>query len=213
MRVRDRRIPVRAGGLRGPQALQARLQSPTCNGEVAMSNPIISPAKTGAPRCGALAPAFALPDVTRPADAEPVRLRAWRQRRPVLLALLPAAAGEQRLVWLRALAARRADLDEARAVTLAIVGGDREAVRALGRQADVTFPVLADATGATLAAYLGADATRPSLALVNRYNTLISLLPAGAPNAAPDLDAALRDFAYAEQEDCACTIPAWPVEE
>ena len=178
-----------------------------------MSNPIISPAKTGAPRCGALAPAFALPDVTRPADAEPVRLRAWRQRRPVLLALLPEAAGEQRPVWLRALAARRADLDEARAVTLAIVGGDPAAVRALGRQADVTFPVLADATGATLAAYLGADATRPSLALVNRYNTLISLLPAGAPNAAPDLDAALRDFAYAEQEDCACTIPAWPVEE
>ncbi len=178
-----------------------------------MSNPIIHPAKTGAPRCGALAPAFALPDVAQPADAEPVRLRAWRQRRPVLLALLPVAAGEQRLTWLRALAARRADLDEARAVTLAIVGGGAEAVRALWRQADVAFPLLADATGATLAAYVDADTARPSLALVNRYNTLISLLPAATPNAAPDLDAALRDFAYAEQEDCACTIPAWPVEE
>jgi hypothetical protein len=78
---------------------------------------------------------------------------------------------------------------------------------------DVAFPLLADATGETLAAYLGADATRPTLALVNRYNTLIALLPATTPDAAPDLDAALRDFAYAEQEDCACTIPAWPVEE
>jgi peroxiredoxin len=178
-----------------------------------MTNQTTHPTETAAPRCGALAPAFALPDATRPADAEPVRLRAWRQRRPVLLALLPEAAGEQRIAWLRAIAARRADLDEARAITLTIVGGDREAVRALWRQADVAFALLADATGETLTAYLGANATRPALALVNRYSTLISLLPATTADAAPDLDAALRDFAFAEQEDCACGLPIWPVEE
>lgn len=166
-------------------------------------------------RCGVLAPVFALPDVARPADAPPVRLRAWRQRRPVLLALLPAAAGDQRLAWLRALAARRTDLDYALAVTLAIAEGERAAVADLWRQADSPFPVLADADGATLAAFLGADwATQPpTLALVNRYNVLIATLPAANPTAPPDLDAALREFAYAEQEDCACTIPAWPAEE
>lgn len=179
-----------------------------------MSNSTIhsTPSDVSGPRCGVLAPAFALPDATRPAEAEPVRLRVWRQRQPVLLALLPAGAGEQRVAWLRALAARRADLDYARAVTLAIVGGDREATRALWRQADVAFPLLVDATGETLAAYLGANATRSALALVNRYNVLLALLPADA-SAAPDLDAALTEFAYAEQEDCECTIPAWPPEE
>jgi hypothetical protein len=151
-----------------------------------------------------LAPAFALPDAAGPAEAEPVRLRAWRQRRPVLLALLPAGAGEQRAAWLRAIAARRADLDYAQAITLAIIGGEREQVRALWRQADVAFPLLADAASATLAAYLGADATLP---------VLLALLPAADATAAPDLDAALAEFAYAEQEDCACTIPAWPAEE
>ncbi|HET9111004.1 MAG TPA: redoxin domain-containing protein [Ktedonobacterales bacterium] len=173
-----------------------------------MTNPI----EATTPRCGVLAPAFTLPDVARPADAEPVRLRAWRQRRPVLLALLPADAGERRVAWLRSLAAHRSDLDDAQIITMAIAQGDREAVHALWRQTDTPFPLLVDADGATLSAYLGADLTRPALALVDRYSVLLSVLPASAPDAAPDLDAALRDFAFADQEDCACGLPAWPVE-
>ncbi len=169
--------------------------------------------KAGAPRCGALAPAFALPDVARPAEAAPVRLRAWRQRRAVLLALLPEGAREQRIAWLRTLAARRAELAEAQVVTLAIAGGERAAVADLWRQADTFFPLLADAEGATLAAYLGAGATLPALALVDRYSVLLALLPAANSDAAPDLDAALREFAFAEQSDCACALPAWPAEE
>lgn len=173
------------------------------------------PIQAGAPRCGALAPAFALPDVARPAEAAPVRLRAWRQRRAVLLALLPASSGGQRVAWLRALVARHEELAEAQVVTLAIAiaGGERAAVADLWRQADIPFPLLADAGGATLAAYLGAGASLPTLALVDRYNVLLALLPAASPDAAPDLDAALREFAYAEQQDCACTIPIWPAEE
>lgn len=164
-------------------------------------------------RCGLLAPAFALPDVGRLADAELVRLRAWRQRRPVLLALLPLAASEQRVAWLRALTARRADLDDAQAVTLTIAEGDRATVGALWRRADTPFPLLADADGATLVAYLGADATLPALALVDRYSVLLALLPAATADTAPDLDAALREFAFADQEDCACGLPAWQLEE
>ena len=177
-----------------------------------MTNPQTSPAGRQAPQCGVLAPAFTLPDATRPAEAELVRLRAWRQRRPVLLALLPEPTSAQTVAWLRALADRAADLDYARAVTLAIVGGDREAVRALWRQADVSFPLLADATGETLAAYLGGNLSRPALALVNRYNTLLTVAPATSSDTAPDLDAALSEFAFAEQEDCACGIPEWPAE-
>ncbi|HEX8997470.1 MAG TPA: redoxin domain-containing protein [Ktedonobacterales bacterium] len=163
-----------------------------------------------APRCGVLAPAFALPDVARPADAEPLRLRAWRQRRPVLLAPLPAAAGEQRVAWLRALAERGVALDEAQVVTLAVAGGDRAAARALWSRAGALFPLLSDAEGATLAAYLGSGATRPALAVIDRYSVLLALLPAPDATSGPDLDAALREFAFAEQEDCACGLPAWP---
>lgn len=168
---------------------------------------------TGAPRCGTLAPDFTLPDVARPAEAAPVRLRAWRQRRAVLLALLPEGAGEQRIAWLRALAARREELAEAQVMALAIAGGERAMLANLWRQADAPFPLLADADGATLAAYLGPGATLPALALVDRYSMLLALLPAASSDAAPDLDAALREFAFAEQQDCACTLPAWPAEE
>ena len=171
------------------------------------------PIQTGAARCGVLAPAFALPDVAQPVDAAPVRLRAWRQRRAVLLALLPASSGGQRVAWLRALVARREELAEAQVVTLAIAGGERAAVADLWRQADIPFPLLADAEDATLTAYLGAGVSLPALALVDRYNVLLALLSAASPDVAPDLDAALREFAYAEQQDCACTIPIWPAEE
>lgn len=171
------------------------------------------PVSETALRCGKLAPAFTLSDVARPADAEPIRLRAWRQRRPVALALLPLAAGEQRLIWLRALAARRADLDDAQAVTLAIADGPSADLLALWRQAAVCFPLLCDADGATLASYLGPAATLPALALIDRYNALIALVPASDASAAPNLDAALRDFAFAEQQDCACGLPAWPADE
>jgi len=178
-----------------------------------MTNPTTTPrTEPQVPRCGALAPAFALPDVARPEDAAPVRLRTWRQRRPVLLALLPTAAGDARLAWLRALDARRADLDEAQVVTLAVVEGEREAIHALALQVDTAFPLLADTTGAALAAYLGTGATQPALALVDRYSQLLALLP---PTDAgqPDLDAALCEFAFADQADCACGLPVWPEEE
>ncbi len=168
--------------------------------------------ETTAPRCGVLAPAFTLPDVMRSSDAEPVRLRTWRQRRPVLLALLPQATGVYSVAWLRALADRSDDLDYARAAVVAIVGGDHEAAQALWRQADVSFPILVDSDGATLAAYLGANVTQPALAVINRYNVLLALLPATGAQSAPELDTALREFAFAEQEDCACGLPSWPVD-
>lgn len=163
------------------------------------------------PRCGALAPDFTLPDALRPGGAEPVRLRAWRQRSPALIALLPSAAAEARIAWLRALAARRPDLTDAHVVTLAILAGSHDDAQALLRQVERPYPLLVDADGETMAAYLGATPSTPTLALVDRYSILLALIPP-LPNGGPDLDAALREFAFAEQDDCACGLPAWEAE-
>lgn len=161
--------------------------------------------------CGLLAPDFMLPDVTRKAGAPPARLRAWRQRRPVLLALLPAPRSDQATRWLRALVARRDDLEYAQAVTMAVVRGPVEEARGLLRAADSAFPLLADAVGTTFAAYLGAGAHVPALVAIDRYSALIAVIGATDGASEPDIDAVLREFAYAEQQDCACTLPAWEV--
>jgi hypothetical protein len=124
----------------------------------------------------------------------------------MLLALLPASGSAQNAVWLRALAGRVDDLALYEAVTLA-VAPEAEA-RRLG-EVDVGFPLLADTDGAALAAYLGAGANLPALAVIDRYSSLAALLPAAGPEDAPDLDAALRELSYADQQDCACALPAW----
>lgn len=161
--------------------------------------------------CGLLAPDFMLPDVAREDGAPLARLRVWRQLRPVLLALLPAPRSDQDARWLRALAARRNDLEYAQAVTMVVAHGSIEEARNLLSAAEMSFPLLADTTGETLAAYLGDGAGLPALVAIDRYNALIAVLRATDGASEPDIDAALREFAYAEQQDCACTAPAWEV--
>ena len=159
--------------------------------------------------CGVLAPDFTLRDVARAESAPPVRLRAWRQRKPVLLALLPSRGAAQNAAWLSALAERTHDLALYDTVTLAIAPAP-EARRLLG-EVDAPFPLLADVDGATLAAYLGVGAALPALAVIDRYNSLAALLLASGLDDAPDVDAALRELSYADQQDCECVIPAWEV--
>jgi hypothetical protein len=158
-------------------------------------------------RCGVLAPDFMLRDVARPADAPLMRLRALRQRRPVVVALLPGADSAQSERWLRSLAQPAADLAYYEAVIYALAPED-EALRLLGT-VDAPFPILADVDGLTLAAYLGPDATLPALAIVDRYSRLAAVLRASSVDAAPDLDAAGRELGFADQQDCACTVPVW----
>jgi peroxiredoxin len=159
--------------------------------------------------CGVLAPDFRLADISRPAGAPPVRLRAWRQRKPVALALLPSARPDQNERWLHALAERGDEFAFYEAVTLA-VAPTAEAKRLLGK-VDAPFPLLADEGGSALRAYLGVGAALPALAVIDRYSSLVALLPASSAEDEPDLDAALRELAYADQQDCACTLPAWEV--
>lgn len=156
--------------------------------------------------CGVLAPDFRLRDVARPAESSPVRLRAQRQRRPVVLALLPGEHPARNERWLRALAERADDLTYYEAA-IYVVAAEDEARRLLGA-VDVTFPLLADTDGVTLAAYLGASVA-PALAIVDRYSRLAALLRASDEASTPDLDAAVRELGFADQQDCACTLPAW----
>lgn len=157
--------------------------------------------------CGVLAPDFTLRDVARPAKAPPVRLRALRQRRPVVVALLPGADSAQSERWLRSLAERASDLTYYEAAIYAVAHEDE--ARRLRGEVDVLFPILADESGATLAAYLGGNATLPALAIVDRYSRLAALLRASTAEDAPDLDAAVRELGFADQQDCACAVPVW----
>ena len=157
-------------------------------------------------RCGVLAPDFSLRDVARPDGAAPTRLRALRQRRPAVVALLPGGNAARNERWLRALAERADDLAYYGAAIYAVAGVD-EARRLLGA-VDVSFPILMDEDGAALRAYLGSEASSPALAIVDRYSQLAALLRDSGDDT-PDLDAALRELGYADQQDCACTVPAW----
>lgn len=160
---------------------------------------------------GLLAPDFMLPDVAREDGAPLARLRVWRQRRPVLMALLPTPRSVQAARWLRALATRRDDLEYAQAVTMVVAHGPVGEAHSLLHAGDISFPLLADRSGETLSAYLGDGAGMPALVAIDRYNALIAVLRATDDASGPDIDAALREFAYAEQQDCACTAPAWEV--
>jgi peroxiredoxin len=162
---------------------------------------------TGGARCGVLAPDFSLRDVARPASAALVRLRALRQRRPAVVALLPGGDAARTERWLRALAARGDDLAYYGSAIFAIADADE--ARRLLVAVDVTFPILVDEDGATIRAYLGLGASLPALAVVDRYSQLAALLRASGRDAAPDLDAAVRELGFADQQDCACTVPAW----
>ncbi|HEX9037255.1 MAG TPA: redoxin domain-containing protein [Ktedonobacterales bacterium] len=158
-------------------------------------------------RCGALAPDFALSDIAQPEDAPPVRLRSIRQRSPAVLLLLPSLGAAQNERWLRAVRDRAVDLEYYQAKIFAVAGPE-DARRLLGA-VDVTFPVLADENGNALRAYLGPEATLPALAVIDRYSQLVTVLRAKSPEDTPDLDAVTRELQFADQQDCACTLPAW----
>ena len=74
------------------------------------------PTQFALPRVGESLPAFALADTA----GHVVRLRDFKQRRPVLLAFLRAPGAAASRTWLAALARERARLDELRVAVLVI---------------------------------------------------------------------------------------------
>lgn len=164
------------------------------------------PTQSDLPRVGASLPGFAQAD----AAGNVVRLRDLKQRRPVLLAFLrePGAAASR--TWLAALARERARLDELGVAVLVIAPQPIERLRQLQIELDLPFALLADADGATTAAYLAAgDEARDALYAADRYNHCLARWLAADASGFPPLAKVFVEFAFAEQGDCACGLPAW----
>jgi peroxiredoxin len=176
-----------------------------------MSSPTARPStERELPAVGVSLPAFALPDTS----GNVVRLRDFKQRRPVLLAFLRDPASEASRAWLSSLAHERARLDDLRIAVLVIAPSSVEDLRRLQIELDLPFapPIapLSDAEVAAAEAYLPAETPAPdAIYLADRYNHCLARWL--APDAAqfPPLPRVFTEFAFAEQEDCACGLPAW----
>lgn len=142
-----------------------------------------------------------------------IRLADYRQRHPVLLALLHAADCQACRSWLAALAKRRARLDELGAAVLIVMPEPIAALGALGTKLDLPFPLLSDADGAVAARYgLPSGESGVAVVALNRYGYPIGVWRADDGGALPPPDAPLDTIAFAEMEDCGCGLPAWPPE-
>ncbi len=164
------------------------------------------PTQSALPRVGESLPAFALADTA----GNVVRLRDFKQRRPVLLAFLRAPGAAASRAWLAALAHERARLDELRVAVLVIAPQPTERLRQLQIELDLPFALLADTDGATAAGYLAAgDEAQDALYAADRYNHCLARWLAADASGFPPLAKVFVEFAFAEQEDCACGLPAW----
>lgn len=159
---------------------------------------------------GQAMPAFALPH----AAGDIVWLKSFKQRRPVLVALLHGSSCPQCRDWLATVAHVRGELAALRVQPLLVVPDDVEQLPAL--QADTGAPgvFLSDPTGETRARLLSGNAPtlRTSIVLVaiDQYSTCLEAWVTGEPGHLPTMADVMATFAFAEQEDCACGLPAWP---
>lgn len=158
-------------------------------------------------------PGFTLPD----ADGAIVRLAAFKQRRPVLLALLHSASCPDCRAWLTTLNAAREELAYREVQPLLIFPDDPAMLRTLRDELNIPGALLSDPAGEAYARYLGAEDEpgqhqQPHVLLMalGRYNELLEMWVAEEPSEWPPLSAPLAAFAFAEQEDCACGLPIWP---
>lgn len=158
-------------------------------------------------------PGFALPD----AEGNIVRLVSFKQRRPVLLALLHSGSCPHCRAWLANLAVARDDLGYFGVQPLLILSDDVPSLHGLQKEVGAPGTLLSDPAGATRARYLRTE-DAPSqqrlqsvlLIAVGRYNELLAVWDADEPSGWPPLAEPLATFAFAEQEDCACGLPVWP---
>lgn len=160
------------------------------------------------PRAGSALPGFALPS----AAGRTVRLWDYKQRQPLLLAFLHGADCPACRAWLAGLARDRDRLEEARAATLIALPEPAERLRALQIALDLPFTLLDDQARAAAARYLPAGAVGVALYAADRYGQCLDAWHGSDAGTFPALGAPLADFALAEHDDCACTLPAWAPE-
>ena len=158
-------------------------------------------------------PGFALPD----SDGAIVRLASFKQRRPVLLALLHHTTCPDCRAWLARLTASSDELAYLCVQPLLIFPDDPATLQAVRAEMRLPGALLSDPAGETRARYLNSvdePARRPHqsvlLVAVGRYNEMLAAWEAPEPSGWPPLAEPLATFAFAEQEDCACGLPIWP---
>ncbi|MBF6590318.1 MAG: redoxin domain-containing protein [Ktedonobacterales bacterium] len=165
------------------------------------------------PRVGQRLPAFALPSTS----GAVVRVRAYTQRQPVLLAFTHGRGrGDVGCLacaeWLRRLAGARAAVEEVGAALLIVVPEPVGWARRLQDALDLAFPPLADADGTVAAIYVPSPSAVAVYA-ADRYGYCLARWVATEAAELPSPDAALVPVRDAEQGDCGCGLPAWPDEE
>jgi peroxiredoxin len=154
-------------------------------------------------------PGFVLPDTS----GDIVRLKSFKQRRPVLVALLHHATCPECRAWLSGLSAARQELTALNVEPLLIFPDGPTVLRSLWEALPLPGHLLSDPGQGTLARYVrtGDEAPRqPTLLVaVDRYSYCLNAWLADEPARWPPLAEPLATFAFAEQEDCTCGMPIW----
>ncbi len=176
------------------------------------------------PEEGYALPTFSLED----ARGSTIRLWDYKQRRPVMLAFLHGADCACCRAWLRTLAERHMLLDELRVVTLVVVPEPVERLGAMQEELGSVAIVLSDAERAVAARYVprvrasrpaegherpgmaGAASQPVGLYAADRYLHCLGRWFAEDADALASLDEPLGEIAFAVQEGCGCSLPAWP---
>jgi len=155
-------------------------------------------------------PGFALPD----ANGTIIRLRSFRQRRPVLIALLHSATCPDCRAWLSTLSPAREEIDYLTVQPLLIFPDKSTSLSALQHELAIPGKLLSDPRGTARNCYVPIEEppALPSVVLVavGRYNECLDAWVANEPSQWPSLAELMANFAFAEQEDCACGLPIWP---
>lgn len=161
-------------------------------------------------RVGGPLPGFTLPNTS----GDSTRLWNFKQRRPVLLAVLSDGERADARRWLRSLAERRADLDELDAAVLLVLPEPIERLRALQAALGLSFTLLSDESGAVSRLYSAGGEQEICAVMVaaDRYLQCLGVWRAPSLDDLPSLEEPLTLLLAAEQEDCGCGLPAWPVE-
>lgn len=147
-------------------------------------------------------------------DGKTVRLTSFKQRRPVLIAILHSTTCPNCREWLSGLVMVRDDFAALDVQPLLIFPDDPSTIGKLQATFHVPGTLLADFHGDAFAHYVGirpmAMDRQVLLIAVNRYNVCLELWLADEPLHWPPFSELLALFAFAEQDDCACGLPVWP---
>lgn len=149
-------------------------------------------------------------------DTAGISCRLWdyKQRRPVLLTILRDTRNPLGRRWLARIAAGRRAFDDYCTAVLVVAPEPVERLRELQSALDLPFTLLADPAGVVVGRYLPPESASGRLAvyLADRYLQCLGRWLVREDGDLPALADLAASLALADQDDCACGLPAWPEE-